>query len=140
MELKARYREDVPEEATNLEYTVEVASSDGIVVVARGLTECELIKVGKDVVNNGKRNGSAPNTASEAAKRRSSIDNLIKALASDHGITNIVITHEMRSVFRIATRIVFMKDGLVYWEGTGDELKASEDPVLKNFIEGRAED
>ncbi len=69
-----------------------------------------------------------------------SIDHLIKALARDHGITNVVITHEMRSVFRIATRIVFMKDGLVYWEGTGDELKASEDPVLKNFIEGRAED
>ena len=69
-----------------------------------------------------------------------SIDHLIKALVRDHGITNVVITHEMRSVFRIATRIVFMKDGLVYWEGTGDELKASEDPVLKNFIEGRAED
>ncbi|YCM43380.1 ATP-binding cassette domain-containing protein [Verrucomicrobiaceae bacterium 227] len=69
-----------------------------------------------------------------------SIDHLIKALARDHGITNIVITHEMRSVFRIATRIIFMKDGRIYWEGTGDELKASADPVLKNFIEGRAED
>lgn len=69
-----------------------------------------------------------------------SIDHLIQALARDHGITNIVITHEMRSVFRIATRIIFMKDGLIYWEGTPDELKASEDPVLKNFIEGRAED
>lgn len=69
-----------------------------------------------------------------------SIDNLIKALARDHGITNVVITHEMRSVFRIATRIVFMKDGQVYWEGSVDELKGSQDPVLKNFIEGRAED
>ena len=37
LELKARYREVVHEEATNLEYTVEVASSDGVVVVARGL-------------------------------------------------------------------------------------------------------
>jgi len=69
-----------------------------------------------------------------------SIDHLIQALARDYGITNIVITHEMRSVFRIATRIIFMKDGRIYWEGTGDELKASEDPVLKNFIDGRAED
>lgn len=69
-----------------------------------------------------------------------SIDNLIKALARDHGITNIVITHEMRSVFRIATRIIFMRDGQIYWEGTGDELKASHDPILKNFIEGRADD
>jgi len=68
------------------------------------------------------------------------IDHLIKALARDHGITNVVITHEIRSVFRIADRVVFMKEGLVYWVGTPEELKASKDPVLVNFIEGRAED
>lgn len=69
-----------------------------------------------------------------------SIDHLIKDLAEDLGITNVVITHEIRSVFRIADRIAFMKGGLVYWEGTPDELKASKDPFLVNFIEGRAED
>lgn len=69
-----------------------------------------------------------------------SIDRLIKDLAKVHGITNVVITHEMRSAFRIADRLVFMKDGLVYWEGTPDELKASKDPVLVNFVEGRAQD
>ncbi|MFT6498454.1 MAG: phospholipid/cholesterol/gamma-HCH transport system ATP-binding protein [Akkermansiaceae bacterium] len=69
-----------------------------------------------------------------------SIDHLIKDLAEDFGITNVVITHEIRSVFRIADRIAFMKGGLVYWEGTPDELKASKDPFLVNFIEGRAED
>ena len=69
-----------------------------------------------------------------------SIDRLIKDLAKVHGITNVVITHEIRSAFRIADRLVFMKDGLVYWEGTPDELKASKDPVLVNFVEGRAQD
>ncbi len=69
-----------------------------------------------------------------------SIDRLIKDLANEHGITNVVITHEMRSAFRIADRLVFMKDGLVYWEGTPDELKASKDPVLVNFVEGRSQD
>lgn len=69
-----------------------------------------------------------------------SIDHLIRDLAHDHGITNVVITHEIRSVFRIADRVVFMRDGLVYWEGTPNELKASKDPVLVNFIEGRSED
>jgi len=47
-----------------------------------------------------------------------SIDHLIKRLQRKHNITNIVITHELRSVFRIADRIVFMKDGTVYWQGT----------------------
>jgi phospholipid/cholesterol/gamma-HCH transport system ATP-binding protein len=69
-----------------------------------------------------------------------SIDRLIRDLANEHGITNVVITHEMRSAFRIADRLVFMKDGLVYWEGTPDELKASKDPVLVNFVEGRSQD
>jgi phospholipid/cholesterol/gamma-HCH transport system ATP-binding protein len=69
-----------------------------------------------------------------------SIDRLIKDLANEHGITNVVITHEMRSAFRIADRLVFMKDGLVYWEGTPDELKDSKDPVLVNFVEGRSQD
>ena len=69
-----------------------------------------------------------------------SIDRLIKDLANEHGITNVVITHEMRSAFRIADRLVFMKDGLIYWEGTPDELKACQDPVLVNFVEGRSQD
>ena len=41
---------------------------------------------------------------------------------------------------KAADRIVFMKDGLVYWEGTPVELKANKDPVLVKFIEGRSED
>lgn len=69
-----------------------------------------------------------------------SIDRLIRDLAKEHGITNVVITHEMRSAFRIADRLVFMKDGLIYWEGTPDEFKASKDSVLVNFVEGRSQD
>ena len=64
------------------------------------------------------------------------IDKLIKCLQKDHGITNIVITHELRSVFRIADRIVFMKDGQVYWEGTPSEMKASTDPTIVQFLTG----
>lgn len=69
-----------------------------------------------------------------------SIDHMIKDLARIHGITNVVVTHEMRSVFRIADRVVFMKEGLIYWKGSPDELRASKDPVLSNFVEGRATD
>jgi phospholipid/cholesterol/gamma-HCH transport system ATP-binding protein len=69
-----------------------------------------------------------------------SIDHLIKDLARDHGITNVVVTHELRSVFRIADRIIFMKEGLIYWEGGPEELQTSDDPVLANFVAGRATD
>ncbi len=66
------------------------------------------------------------------------IDQLIKCLQKDHGITNIVITHELRSVFRIADRIVFMKEGQVYWKGTPDEMKTSDDPILVAFRTGES--
>ncbi|MED5417940.1 MAG: ATP-binding cassette domain-containing protein, partial [Verrucomicrobiota bacterium] len=68
-----------------------------------------------------------------------SIDHLIKDLEIDHKITNVVITHELRSVFRIADRIAFMKEGAIYWSGTADELASSKDPELVNFVQGRAE-
>jgi len=68
-----------------------------------------------------------------------SIDQLIKSLQRDRGITNIVITHELRSVFRIADRIVFMKEGQVYWQGTSEEMQASKDPIIANFLTGTAE-
>lgn len=67
-----------------------------------------------------------------------SIDHLIKDLETNLGITNIVITHEIRSVFRIADRVVFMKEGTIYWEGTPAELRASDDPELQNFVAGRS--
>lgn len=69
-----------------------------------------------------------------------SIDIMIKDLQVSHGITNIVITHEIRSVFRIADRVVFMKEGEIYWQGTPKELQVSKDPILHNFIEGIAEE
>ncbi|MBJ05771.1 MAG: ABC transporter ATP-binding protein [Verrucomicrobiaceae bacterium] len=68
-----------------------------------------------------------------------SIDHLIRDLGADHNIANVVITHEIRSVFRIADRVAYMKDGSIYWKGTPEELGASKDPELINFVEGRSE-
>ncbi len=64
------------------------------------------------------------------------IDHLIKDLQIDHGMTNVIITHEMRSVFRIADRVIFLKQGQIYWEGTPMEMKDSGDPELLDFIDG----
>ena len=67
-----------------------------------------------------------------------SIDHLIKELQRDHGITNIVITHEMRSVFRIADHAIFMENGQVYWQGKPSELLDCGDEKLRNFVEGNS--
>lgn len=64
------------------------------------------------------------------------IDELMKNLQRDKGITNLVITHEIRSAFRIADRIIFMHEGQIYWQGTAAALQATTDPLMRNFIEG----
>ena len=64
------------------------------------------------------------------------IDKLIKCLQYDHGITNVVITHDLRSIFRIADRIIFMYNGRIHWQGTCDEIHASNDPIITRFIAG----
>jgi phospholipid/cholesterol/gamma-HCH transport system ATP-binding protein len=66
------------------------------------------------------------------------IDNLITEITYEYNTTTIVITHDMNSVFRIADRVVMLKNGVVSFNGTPAELRASPDPEIQNFIAGRS--
>lgn len=65
-----------------------------------------------------------------------SIDHLIKNLQRVQGTTNVVVTHEMRSVFHIADRVIFLEQGRVHWTGTPAELRETTNPELRAFIDG----
>jgi phospholipid/cholesterol/gamma-HCH transport system ATP-binding protein len=67
------------------------------------------------------------------------IDDLILRMADELEVTGVVITHDMKSAFRVSDRVAMLYDGRVRLEGTPDEIRASEDPVVKGFIEGRPE-
>jgi len=64
------------------------------------------------------------------------IDRLIKRMREQLGVTGLVITHDMTSAYRISDRIAMLYEGRVRFEGTPDELKACEDPVVRGFIQG----
>jgi len=64
------------------------------------------------------------------------IDRLILRMREELGVTGLVITHDMTSAYRISDRIAMLYEGRVRFEGTPDELKACEDPVVRGFIEG----
>jgi phospholipid/cholesterol/gamma-HCH transport system ATP-binding protein len=65
------------------------------------------------------------------------IDALIIRMSEELGVTGLVITHDMRSAFRISDRMAMLYDGRIRFEGTPDEFRGAEDPVVKGFIEGR---
>ena len=65
------------------------------------------------------------------------IDELIVRMSDELGVTGVVITHDMKSAFRISDRIAMLYHGGIRFEGTPDELRMCEDPVVKGFIEGR---
>ncbi len=63
------------------------------------------------------------------------IDNLIRDLSQKLAVTSVVITHDMFSVYKIAHTVAMLEQGTVRFFGTADELRASEDSVVKEFIE-----
>jgi phospholipid/cholesterol/gamma-HCH transport system ATP-binding protein len=67
------------------------------------------------------------------------IDELMIRMREKLGVTSIVITHDMRSAYRVGTRIAMLYEGRVRQCGTVDEIRLSDDPVVRQFVEGRAD-
>lgn len=67
------------------------------------------------------------------------IDELMIRMRDRLGVTSIVITHDMRSAYRVGTRIAMLYDGRVRQVGTVAEIQHTTDPVVRQFIEGRAD-
>jgi phospholipid/cholesterol/gamma-HCH transport system ATP-binding protein len=67
------------------------------------------------------------------------IDRLILKMRDDLGITSLVITHDMESAYRVSDRIAMLYDGRVLEEGTPDEIRSTENPVVRGFVEGKPE-
>src|SRR5688500_3136342 len=65
------------------------------------------------------------------------IDELILKMARELGVAGIVITHDMKSAFRVAHKIAMLYNGRIRFIGTPAEVQASRDPVVQGFVEGR---
>jgi len=63
------------------------------------------------------------------------LDELILLLKQTFHMTVVVVTHEMASAFRIADRIAMLHQGSFRSVGTGEEIKASQDPRVRQFLD-----
>ncbi len=62
------------------------------------------------------------------------IDNLIKEITEEYGITTIINTHDMNSVMEIGEKIVFIHEGRKWWEGSKNDILGSTNRELNDFV------
>jgi phospholipid/cholesterol/gamma-HCH transport system ATP-binding protein len=67
------------------------------------------------------------------------VDRLIRELSDKLGVTSIVVSHDLVSIFSIADRIAMVYQGGLKLVGTRDDFKNTPDPVVQQFITGTAE-
>jgi phospholipid/cholesterol/gamma-HCH transport system ATP-binding protein len=70
----------------------------------------------------------------------SAVMNQLMMRTRDLGVTGLVVTHDMHSAFTVGDRIAMLYDGVIRQSGTAAEIRATADPVVRQFIEGRPDE
>lgn len=68
------------------------------------------------------------------------INELIIKLQRELKVTSITVTHDMQSAFKIADRIVMLHEGQLIFDGTPEEIRTTENPIVKHFVLGEADE
>ena len=65
------------------------------------------------------------------------IDQLMDAVARNKelSVTSIIVTHDIFTVYEIGDWVAMMYDGIVHFQGTPDDLRATNDPIVREFLE-----
>lgn len=62
------------------------------------------------------------------------IDNLIQEITEEYNITTVINTHDMNSVMEIGEKIIFLKEGVLAWEGTKKEIFKTDNEAIVDFV------
>ena len=68
--------------------------------------------------------------------RADNINQLIRCLHDQLHVTGVAVTHDMVSAYKIADRIAMLHEGKIHVVGTPEEIQASQDPIVRQFITG----
>jgi phospholipid/cholesterol/gamma-HCH transport system ATP-binding protein len=63
------------------------------------------------------------------------IDNLIKEITEEFNITTIINSHDMKTVFEIGDKVVFIHNGEKWWDGTKSDVRNSNNEELQKFLD-----
>lgn len=71
--------------------------------------------------------------------RADAINDLINMMKKELKVTSVVITHDMVSSYKVADRMAMLYEGRIIEIGNPEEIKSSKNPVVQQFIHGKAE-
>jgi phospholipid/cholesterol/gamma-HCH transport system ATP-binding protein len=69
----------------------------------------------------------------------SSVMNQLMVRTRDLGVTGVIVTHDMHSAFTAGDRIAMLYEGTIRQAGTPEQIRGSDDQIVRQFIEGRPE-
>ncbi|WP_236904022.1 ABC transporter ATP-binding protein [Comamonas serinivorans] len=64
---------------------------------------------------------------------------LIRQLNDSLGLTSVLVSHDVDETFRIADHVIILANGGIAAQGTPDEVRASTDPLVQQFVHARAD-
>jgi len=64
------------------------------------------------------------------------INDLIIHLQKTLNVTSVIVTHDMKSAYKVSNRIAMLYDGKIIGIGTPDEIKNSDNPYIQQFVSG----
>lgn len=67
------------------------------------------------------------------------IDDLIVRLRDKSGTTNVVVSHHLESIMKISDFVLMLHEAKIVAQGTPQEIQKSTSPVVRQFLEGRAD-
>jgi len=67
------------------------------------------------------------------------MDHMMLRVRRESGATCVIVSHDMKSVFGVADRIAMLHDGRIRQVGSVEEMRSSDDPVVRDFVAGRTE-
>tara|TARA_B100000945_G_C20352994_1_gene583234 strand:+ start:159 stop:887 length:729 start_codon:yes stop_codon:yes gene_type:complete len=65
-----------------------------------------------------------------------SINRLIKKIIDIENVTSIIVTHEMRTVYNVANRVVLINEGEIAYNGSPENIKKEENNIIRQFVLG----
>ncbi|MDP6570462.1 MAG: ATP-binding cassette domain-containing protein [Candidatus Marinimicrobia bacterium] len=65
-----------------------------------------------------------------------SINRLILKFQQSESVTSVIITHEMRTVYEVADRVILLHEGGIQFDGSPKEIKSIDDAIVQQFITG----